>query len=92
MASYGEEPAGFDLETTGTDALEARIATASIVGVHGGHGDRVVRQQEWLADPGIHIPAQACASFCAPAPGTSQVSHGEARRRLEAHAGTAAAR
>ncbi|MET9951973.1 3'-5' exonuclease [Streptomyces sp. NPDC006339] len=58
MAWYGEELAGFDLETTGTDPLEARIVTASIVGVHGG---RVVRQHDWLADPGIRIPAQASA-------------------------------
>ncbi|MFF6778678.1 3'-5' exonuclease [Streptomyces sp. NPDC012637] len=58
MAWYGEELAGFDLETTGTDPLEARIVTASVVGVRGGE---VVRQQDWLADPGIRIPAQASA-------------------------------
>ncbi|MFF5971333.1 3'-5' exonuclease [Streptomyces sp. NPDC012769] len=58
MAWYGEELAGFDLETTGTDPLEARIVTASIVGVHDG---RVVRQHDWLADPGVRIPAQASA-------------------------------
>ncbi|WP_370415515.1 exonuclease domain-containing protein [Streptomyces fradiae] len=58
MAWYGEELAGFDLETTGTEPLEARIVTASVVGVHGGE---VVRRQDWLADPGIRIPAQASA-------------------------------
>ncbi|MEV5970036.1 3'-5' exonuclease [Streptomyces sp. NPDC051921] len=58
MAWHGEPLVGFDLETTGTDPLEARIVTASIVGVH---GDRVVRQRDWLADPGIRIPAQASA-------------------------------
>ncbi|MFF8606191.1 3'-5' exonuclease [Streptomyces sp. NPDC015346] len=58
MAWHGEELVGFDLETTGTEPLEARIVTASIVGVHGG---RVVRQRDWLADPGIRIPAQASA-------------------------------
>ncbi|MFI8828566.1 3'-5' exonuclease [Streptomyces sp. NPDC053431] len=58
MAWHGEPLVGFDLETTGTDPLEARIVTASIVGVHGG---RVVRQRDWLADPGIRIPAQASA-------------------------------
>ncbi|MFJ3901442.1 exonuclease domain-containing protein [Streptomyces sp. NPDC090025] len=58
MAWYGEELAGFDLETTGTDPLEARIVTASVVAVQDG---RVLRQHDWLADPGIRIPAQAAA-------------------------------
>ncbi|MFF1508085.1 3'-5' exonuclease [Streptomyces sp. NPDC058326] len=58
MAWHGEPLVGFDLETTGTDPLEARIVTASIVGFHGG---RVVRQRDWLADPGIRIPEQASA-------------------------------
>ncbi|MFF7181159.1 exonuclease domain-containing protein [Streptomyces sp. NPDC008121] len=58
MAWHGETLVGFDLETTGTEPLEARIVTASVVGVHGG---RVVRQRDWLADPGIRIPAQASA-------------------------------
>ncbi|MGW6392996.1 exonuclease domain-containing protein [Streptomyces sp. NPDC055103] len=58
MAWHGEPLVGFDLETTGTDPLEARIVTASIVGFHEG---RVVRQRDWLADPGIRIPEQASA-------------------------------
>ncbi|MFF0434477.1 3'-5' exonuclease [Streptomyces sp. NPDC004327] len=58
MAWHGEPLVGFDLETTGTDPLEARIVTACVVGVHGG---RVVRQRDWLADPGIRIPEQASA-------------------------------
>lgn len=58
MAWYAQELAGFDLETTGTDPLEARIVTACVVGVDGG---RVVRQRDWLADPGIRIPEQASA-------------------------------
>ncbi|HEY9367509.1 3'-5' exonuclease [Streptomyces sp.] len=58
MAWHGEPLVGFDLETTGTDPLEARIVTASVVGVDGG---RVVRQRDWLADPGIRIPEQASA-------------------------------
>ncbi|MFJ8662076.1 3'-5' exonuclease [Streptomyces sp. NPDC093795] len=58
MAWHGEPLVGFDLETTGTDPLEARIVTASIVGYYGG---RVSRQRDWLADPGIRIPEQASA-------------------------------
>ncbi|MFE0701341.1 3'-5' exonuclease [Streptomyces sp. NPDC058872] len=58
MAWHGKPLVGFDLETTGTDPLEARIVTASIIGFHDG---RVVRQRDWLADPGIHIPEQASA-------------------------------
>ncbi|OAR22730.1 DNA polymerase III subunit epsilon [Streptomyces sp. ERV7] len=58
MGWHREPLVGFDLETTGTDPLEARIVTAAIVGVKGGE---VVRQRKWLADPGIRIPAQASA-------------------------------
>ncbi|MER7727621.1 3'-5' exonuclease [Streptomyces sp. NPDC096323] len=51
---------GFDLETTGTEPLEARIVTAAVVEVGGPDGDPVSRHA-WLADPGIRIPAQASA-------------------------------
>ncbi|MER5888260.1 3'-5' exonuclease [Streptomyces sp. NPDC001941] len=56
MAWHGEALVGFDLETTGTDPLRARIVTAAIVGVR---GEGPVRRREWLADPGVLIPAQA---------------------------------
>ncbi|WP_329402237.1 3'-5' exonuclease [Streptomyces melanogenes] len=58
MGWHREPLVGFDLETTGTDPLEARIVTAAIVGVRDGEA---VRQRNWLADPGIQIPAQASA-------------------------------
>ncbi|MET7616865.1 3'-5' exonuclease [Streptomyces sp. NPDC005408] len=58
MAWHGEPLVGFDLETTGTEPLEARIVTAAIVAVRAGEP---VRQRGWLADPGIRIPAQASA-------------------------------
>ncbi|MEV6549045.1 3'-5' exonuclease [Streptomyces sp. NPDC051597] len=58
MGWHREPLVGFDLETTGTDPLEARIVSAAIVGVRGGE---VTRQRNWLADPGILIPAQASA-------------------------------
>lgn len=58
MGWHREPLVGFDLETTGTDPLEARIVSAAIVGVRGGE---VARQLNWLADPGILIPAQASA-------------------------------
>ncbi|MET9429537.1 3'-5' exonuclease [Streptomyces sp. NPDC003036] len=58
MGWHGETLVGFDLETTGTEPLEARIVTAAVVEVRG--GETVVRR-EWLADPGILIPAQASA-------------------------------
>ncbi|MFI6944796.1 3'-5' exonuclease [Streptomyces sp. NPDC050422] len=51
---------GFDLETTGTEPLEARIVTAAVVRVDGQDGEPVSRHS-WLADPGIRIPAQASA-------------------------------
>lgn len=48
--------AAFDLETTGTDPLTARVVTASLV-----HFDRGVEADtcDWLADPGIDIPDAA---------------------------------
>ena len=49
---------GFDLETTGTETSEARIVTAALVEAKGGV---VVRQRDWLADPGVPIPAEAAA-------------------------------
>ncbi|MFD8206121.1 3'-5' exonuclease [Streptomyces sp. NPDC059695] len=59
MAWHGDTLVGFDLETTGTEPLEARIVTASIVEVDG--SGQVVRRRDWLADPGIRIPEQASA-------------------------------
>ncbi|MGW0549943.1 exonuclease domain-containing protein [Streptomyces altiplanensis] len=58
MGWHGEPLVGFDLETTGTEPLESRIVTASVVGVQGG---TVVRRRDWLADPGVRIPDQASA-------------------------------
>ncbi|MEV0964009.1 MULTISPECIES: 3'-5' exonuclease [unclassified Streptomyces] len=58
MTWHHEPLVGFDLETTGTDPLSARIVTAAVVTVD---GDGTVRRRTWLADPGIRIPAQATA-------------------------------
>jgi DNA polymerase-3 subunit epsilon len=49
----------FDLETTGIDVTSSRIVSAH-VGVIGPDGT-VVEQTDWLADPGVEIPAQASA-------------------------------
>ncbi|MCK8681041.1 MULTISPECIES: 3'-5' exonuclease [Streptomyces] len=58
MSWHGETLVGFDLETTGTEPSEARIVTAALVEVRAGE---VVGRREWLADPGVLIPAQASA-------------------------------
>ncbi|MCS0635471.1 3'-5' exonuclease [Streptomyces sp. LP05-1] len=58
MGWHGETLVGFDLETTGTDPREARIVTAAIVEVRAGE---VTARRQWLADPGVRIPAQASA-------------------------------
>jgi DNA polymerase-3 subunit epsilon len=50
--------AAFDLETSGVDVENDRIVTAAVIGVG---GDRPVVTCEWLADPGIEIPAEATA-------------------------------
>ncbi|MEI5521043.1 3'-5' exonuclease [Streptomyces brasiliscabiei] len=49
---------GFDLETTGTDPRESRIVTGAVIEVRDGEP---VGHREWLADPGMEIPAEAVA-------------------------------
>ncbi|BAS17110.1 DNA polymerase III [Arthrobacter sp. Hiyo8] len=49
--------AAFDLETTGRNSRSARIVTASITVVDDDGG--VIKELEWLADPGIEIPLEA---------------------------------
>ena len=58
MSWLHETLVGFDLETTGTETSESRIVTAALVEAKGG---TVVRQRDWLADPGVPIPAEAAA-------------------------------
>ncbi|MFJ8855278.1 exonuclease domain-containing protein [Streptomyces sp. NPDC102437] len=48
----------FDLETTGVDVNADRIVTAAVIGLGGGGQTET---NEWLADPGIEIPAEATA-------------------------------
>ncbi|MGC4946215.1 exonuclease domain-containing protein [Streptomyces sp. DT224] len=48
----------FDLETTGVDVEQDRIVTAAVIGLGGGEQTET---HEWLADPGIEIPAEATA-------------------------------
>ncbi|MER5218461.1 3'-5' exonuclease [Streptomyces sp. NPDC002838] len=58
MGWHRELLIGFDLETTGTDPREARIVTAAVIEVRAG---QPVGRREWLADPGVEIPADAVA-------------------------------
>jgi DNA polymerase III subunit epsilon len=58
MGWHQELLIGFDLETTGTDPREARIVTAAVIEVRGG---QPIGHREWLADPGVEIPADAVA-------------------------------
>ncbi|MFE2747360.1 exonuclease domain-containing protein [Streptomyces scopuliridis] len=48
----------FDLETTGVDVETDRIVTAAVIGLGGGGQ---TESYEWLADPGVEIPAEATA-------------------------------
>lgn len=58
MSTWNSLPrAAFDLETTGRNSRSARIVTASITVVDG--GGNVVKEHEWLADPGVEIPTEA---------------------------------
>ncbi|CAL9401818.1 3'-5' exonuclease [Streptomyces sp. Tu 3180] len=58
MGWHRELLIGFDLETTGTDPHEARIVTGSVIEVRDGEPRG---RREWLADPGVPIPADAVA-------------------------------
>ncbi|MFV0133001.1 3'-5' exonuclease [Streptomyces sp. HMX87] len=58
MDWHREPLIGFDLETTGTDPREARIVTGAVIEVRGGEP---TGHREWLADPGVEIPADAVA-------------------------------
>jgi DNA polymerase-3 subunit epsilon len=58
MGWHRELLIGFDLETTGTDPHEARIVTAAVIEVRDG---QPLGRKEWLADPGVEIPADAVA-------------------------------
>ncbi|MFC8094525.1 3'-5' exonuclease [Streptomyces sp. NPDC057301] len=58
MGWHRELLIGFDLETTGTDPREARIVTAAVIEVRDG---QPIGHKEWLADPGVEIPADAVA-------------------------------
>lgn len=58
MAWHRQSLIGFDLETTGTDPREARIVTGAVIEVRDGEP---VGHREWLADPGVEIPADAVA-------------------------------
>ncbi|QEU91073.1 3'-5' exonuclease [Streptomyces kanamyceticus] len=58
MGWHRELLIGFDLETTGTDPGEARIVTGAVIEVKAGE---TLGRREWLADPGVPIPAEAVA-------------------------------
>ncbi|MEY9485406.1 DNA polymerase-3 subunit epsilon [Streptomyces calvus] len=58
MGWHRELLIGFDLETTGTDPRKARIVTAAVIEVRAGEP---MGRREWLADPGVPIPADAVA-------------------------------
>lgn len=58
MGWHRELLIGFDLETTGTDPREARIVTGAVIEVRDG---QALGRREWLADPGVRIPADAVA-------------------------------
>ncbi|WP_406839368.1 3'-5' exonuclease [Streptomyces sp. AHU1] len=58
MGWHQELLIGFDLETTGTDPRESRIVTGAVIEVKGGEP---LDRREWLADPGVEIPADAVA-------------------------------
>lgn len=55
MDNFLENMVGFDTETTGVDAANDRIVTASIVSQVG--GEQTV--SEWLINPGVEIPQGA---------------------------------
>ena len=60
MTNWYEGPlASFDTETTGVDVEQDRIVTASLVTQDAAGG--AVLRRDWVADPGVPIPAGATA-------------------------------
>jgi DNA polymerase III subunit epsilon len=58
MSTWNSLPrAAFDLETTGRNSRSARIVTASVTVVD--TSGEVIKEHEWLADPGVEIPPEA---------------------------------
>ncbi|WP_179389152.1 exonuclease domain-containing protein [Psychromicrobium silvestre] len=58
MSNWLDGPrAAFDVETTGRDPQQARLVTASIVLLDA--SGNFLEEHEWLADPGVDIPAEA---------------------------------
>ena len=58
MTTWNTLPrAAFDLETTGRNSRAARIVTASVTVVD--HKGDLIKEHEWLADPGVEIPTEA---------------------------------
>jgi DNA polymerase III epsilon subunit-like protein len=58
MSWAEQQLVGFDIESTSADPETARIVTACVVQVGGGLPTDTA---EWLADPGVEIPAEATA-------------------------------
>lgn len=59
LPQWARTLAVFDTETTGIDVEQARIVTASLAVIDA--GGAVIERTDWLADPGIEIPAPASA-------------------------------
>ncbi len=59
MSLLQRELAVFDLETTGVDVRTARIVTACLARLDS--EGALLERRDWLADPGIEIPAGAAA-------------------------------
>ncbi|WP_405610130.1 MULTISPECIES: hypothetical protein [unclassified Streptomyces] len=99
MGWHGEPLVGFDLETTGTEPLEARIVTAAVIAVRDGAveewpareaADEIASTPAGYGTRGVPVVAYG-TSFCPRTQDASRVFHGEARRRLTVHAGMRAA-
>ncbi|MGW1015634.1 exonuclease domain-containing protein [Streptomyces niveus] len=59
MSWHTEALIGFDLETTGVNVETARIVTAAAVDWNPGSDSVADHSRQWLANPGITIPAEA---------------------------------
>lgn len=59
MTLLQRDLAVFDLETTGVDVRTARIVTACVAQLDA--SGAIVSRRDWLADPGVEIPAGAAA-------------------------------
>ena len=75
--TWSDQLGVFDLETTGIDVEASRIVSATVAVIDA--GGVCIERTDWLADPGVEIPAQASAVHGI----TTERAHADGRNAAE---------